>query len=170
MKMYGLAAFALIAVLAGCSGDAPAPPEPQGKSAEMPPEVPVMGEERRVLALGDSLFTGYGLKESDSYPALLEAALRALALCLRPGQQSVGIEGVVHTPPAVRRKGKAHFSAPGADGLANLRLLGGGRSVFLAQVLSQILATRPHLGVEFKGLKVQVHRHFALQAFNGFFE
>lgn len=41
--------------------------------------IPVMGKEVRVLAFGDSLFAGYGLKdaEGDSYPAKLEAALRA---------------------------------------------------------------------------------------------
>ena len=41
------------------------------------PAVPVMGPERRILAFGDSLFAGYGLDPSQSYPARLEAALRA---------------------------------------------------------------------------------------------
>ncbi|MXO90792.1 arylesterase [Altererythrobacter aquaemixtae] len=36
-----------------------------------------MGPERRILAFGDSLFAGYGVAQSDSYPAKLEAALRA---------------------------------------------------------------------------------------------
>jgi acyl-CoA thioesterase-1 len=36
-----------------------------------------MGPERRILAFGDSLFAGYGLDPSQSYPARLEAALRA---------------------------------------------------------------------------------------------
>ena len=41
--------------------------------------IPIMGEEVRILAFGDSLFAGYGLEDSegDSYPAKLEAALRA---------------------------------------------------------------------------------------------
>lgn len=41
--------------------------------------IPVMGPERRIVAFGDSLFAGYGLKdaEGDSYPSKLEAALRA---------------------------------------------------------------------------------------------
>lgn len=41
------------------------------------PAVPVMGPERRILAFGDSLFAGYGLDPAQSYPARLEAALRA---------------------------------------------------------------------------------------------
>ena len=38
---------------------------------------PVAGPERRVLALGDSLFAGYGLASGQAYPVRLEAALRA---------------------------------------------------------------------------------------------
>jgi len=41
------------------------------------PAIPVMGPERRILAFGDSLFAGYGLSPAQSYPAKLEAALRA---------------------------------------------------------------------------------------------
>jgi acyl-CoA thioesterase-1 len=36
-----------------------------------------MGPERSILAFGDSLLAGYGLGGSESYPAKLEAALRA---------------------------------------------------------------------------------------------
>lgn len=39
--------------------------------------IPVMGEEVRILAFGDSLFAGYNLPEADGYPEKLEAALRA---------------------------------------------------------------------------------------------
>lgn len=79
------------ALLAACSK--PAPPAPQGSDTPLPqtsdapaapenvPEnapFPVMGPERRILAIGDSLFAGYGLAgPADSYPARLEAALRA---------------------------------------------------------------------------------------------
>ena len=44
-----------------------------GSSAEV---VSVAGPERRVLALGDSLFAGYGLASGQAYPVRLEAALR----------------------------------------------------------------------------------------------
>ncbi|MXP32914.1 arylesterase [Erythrobacter jejuensis] len=36
-----------------------------------------MGPEKRILAFGDSLFAGYNVAKSDSYPAKLEVALRA---------------------------------------------------------------------------------------------
>jgi acyl-CoA thioesterase-1 len=39
--------------------------------------IPVMGPERRIIAFGDSLFAGYGLREGESYPDRLQAALRA---------------------------------------------------------------------------------------------
>lgn len=39
--------------------------------------IPIMGEEVRILAFGDSLFAGYNLPEADGYPEKLEAALRA---------------------------------------------------------------------------------------------
>lgn len=42
-----------------------------GSAAAMPP-----GPARRIVAIGDSLFAGYGLAPGQSYPARLEAALR----------------------------------------------------------------------------------------------
>ena len=77
-KIAVLAAVSL--ALVGCNGaeDAGASAEPiaeDGKPAL--PANPVSGPERRILAFGDSLFAGYGLDPSQSYPARLEAALRA---------------------------------------------------------------------------------------------
>jgi acyl-CoA thioesterase-1 len=68
-----------VLALAACSGAADeAAPAPAGASAEAElPAIPVMGPERRILAFGDSLFAGYGLDPAQSYPARLEAALRA---------------------------------------------------------------------------------------------
>lgn len=42
-----------------------------------------MGREIAVLAIGDSLLTGYGLEEGESYPTKLEAALRARGINAR---------------------------------------------------------------------------------------
>ena len=81
MKLYGMALAALL-LLAGC-GEEKAPAPAPRQSAEAPPDIPVMGEELAVVALGDSLFTGYGLKEGESYPVRLEVALRARGLNAR---------------------------------------------------------------------------------------
>ncbi|MBP6555910.1 MAG: arylesterase, partial [Novosphingobium sp.] len=41
------------------------------------PDLPVVGEPVTILALGDSLFAGYGVEPNQSYPSRLESALRA---------------------------------------------------------------------------------------------
>jgi acyl-CoA thioesterase I len=73
--------IAALALLAGCKGDAPAAQAsaaPLAVSADAPSDLPpVMGPEKRILAVGDSLFAGYGLNPGESYPSRLEAALRA---------------------------------------------------------------------------------------------
>lgn len=76
MKLYAGVAVA-VCLLSGCGSEAPPAPPPTQSSVEAPPEVPVMGQEMRILALGDSLFAGYGLNNGESYPAKLEVALRA---------------------------------------------------------------------------------------------
>jgi acyl-CoA thioesterase-1 len=74
--VVGAAALALAACSDGAEDAAPAAEIAEdGKPAL--PSVPVMGPERRIIAFGDSLFAGYGLDPSESYPARLEAALRA---------------------------------------------------------------------------------------------
>lgn len=50
---------------------------------DLPPDIPVMGPERPILAFGDSLLAGYGLGDGESYPARLEAALRARGINAR---------------------------------------------------------------------------------------
>ncbi|WP_370516198.1 arylesterase [Novosphingobium sp. 18052] len=44
---------------------------------DAPPQIPVMGPERSILAFGDSLLAGYGLEDGESYPDRMEQALRA---------------------------------------------------------------------------------------------
>ncbi len=70
----GCAALAL----AACSGEAgEVAAAAEETSLEAPAtDVAVSGEERRILAFGNSLFAGYGLSETEGYPEKLEAALR----------------------------------------------------------------------------------------------
>lgn len=77
MKLYG-GLLAGLLLLAGCDGgDGPSAPATPEASAEPLPDAPLMGEERHILALGDSLFAGYGVERGEGYPERLEAALRA---------------------------------------------------------------------------------------------
>lgn len=67
-------------LLTGCGKRAEAPQPATTQAATDPaalPAPPVMGSEVTILALGDSLLAGYGLDPGQSYPARLEAALRA---------------------------------------------------------------------------------------------
>lgn len=87
---------ALVLGLAACSSEAPIPePSATDRAQFAPPgeeALPVMGPERRVLAVGDSLFAGYGLSSpAESYPARLEAALRAKGINARI--QNAGVSG-----------------------------------------------------------------------------
>ncbi len=79
MLMRCLSIAILLLLAAACSNEAPSGAEP--RAAEVPepadPDFPVMGPERTILAFGDSLFAGYNVDPSDSYPAKLQASLRA---------------------------------------------------------------------------------------------
>jgi acyl-CoA thioesterase-1 len=73
-----LAGLLPVMLLAACE-DAPAnqaaidaAPDPVAQEAPVPP-----GEERHVIAFGDSLFAGYNVATDAAYPAVLEEALRA---------------------------------------------------------------------------------------------
>ncbi|MXP14633.1 arylesterase [Altererythrobacter confluentis] len=48
-----------------------------------------MGSERQILAFGDSLFAGYNVDKGESYPARLEAALRARGINARVANAGV---------------------------------------------------------------------------------
>jgi acyl-CoA thioesterase-1 len=73
MKWNSIALLATPLLLLGCKEAAQAP-APQPTTAVT--AAPVAGE-ITVLALGDSLFAGYGLGPGESYPAHLETALKA---------------------------------------------------------------------------------------------
>lgn len=71
--------FAPILLLAACdrAPDRPLEPARPPVTTAAAASQPVAGPERRILAFGDSLFAGYGVGLDNSYPAQLEAALRA---------------------------------------------------------------------------------------------
>ena len=78
-------------MVAACD-PSPAPvPQDTSPALDVPPAIPVMGPERSILAFGDSLLAGYGLSDGESYPAKLEAALRARGVNARV--TNAGISG-----------------------------------------------------------------------------
>lgn len=83
-------ALTLALALAGCGGEQPAAPATLAAS-EPAADLPVIGPEVRIVALGDSLFAGYGLEPGQSYPARLEAALRARGINAR--MMNAGVSG-----------------------------------------------------------------------------
>jgi acyl-CoA thioesterase I len=72
---------------APAQGDSGAQPGASGaagtQAAPAPPEPAVSGPLRHVVALGDSLLAGYGLRPEQAYPPRLEAALRAAGINAR---------------------------------------------------------------------------------------
>lgn len=89
--MRRFAPIAALTLLAACGQEVPPAPEPTKSAIETPPDIPVMGAEVRIMAFGDSLLTGYGLKEGESYPARLESALRARGVNAR--MTNAGVSG-----------------------------------------------------------------------------
>lgn len=76
----GVWSIILALLLAACGAEVPADQAADtglDTNAGDMATVPVMGPERNILAFGNSLFAGYGVDKSDSYPAKLQAALRA---------------------------------------------------------------------------------------------
>ena len=77
-------------LLAACADDAPPAPAETGEARNDPaPQAEISGEERRILAFGDSLFAGYGLAADEGYPEKLEAALRARGINARVADAGV---------------------------------------------------------------------------------
>ena len=87
MKWKLIALLATPLLLVGCKEAGPAP-------ALQPRATPTGAEAAdgvTVLALGDSLFAGYGLGPGESYPAHLEAALNARGIAVR--MVNAGVSG-----------------------------------------------------------------------------
>lgn len=72
-----IAGTAVMLSVIGCSEDATVPTAPQAAKARAVETPRPAGDERLVLAFGDSLYAGYGLGGGESLPARLEARLRS---------------------------------------------------------------------------------------------
>lgn len=122
MRIVGLSimlAFGAALGLAACGSEAPAP-QPS-ESVQIPDNVPVIGSERRILAFGDSLFAGYNVKESESYPARLEISLRARGINARIA--NAGVSGDT-SAAALQRLGFTLDNQPARPDLAIVELGG----------------------------------------------
>jgi acyl-CoA thioesterase-1 len=63
---------------AGCSQQAEAPPVEQANpSVEQRAVQQAQADERLVVAIGDSLYAGYGVRQNESFPAVLEQELES---------------------------------------------------------------------------------------------
>lgn len=87
-RYAGAAALIQGLMLAGCSqnGDQAGPPAnvtAPVASEIAGPTAPVTGPRRLVLAFGDSLYAGYGLKRGEGLPAVIERGLRAQGIDAR---------------------------------------------------------------------------------------
>lgn len=73
-------AMAIVLLASGCGSEAQvAPPKASSSEAARPPA----GPERLVVAFGDSLYAGYGVKPNEAWPAKLQAALWARGINAR---------------------------------------------------------------------------------------
>ena len=70
--VWGILALGL--ALAACDR---APPPPRPRPSASPTIRPPAGPEKLIVAFGDSLYAGYGLKPGEAWPAKLEKALWA---------------------------------------------------------------------------------------------
>jgi acyl-CoA thioesterase-1 len=78
-----------------------------------------MGPERPILAFGDSMLAGYGLKDGESYPGRLEAALRARGVNARI--TNAGVSGET-TGQGLRRLAETLEAQPTKPELAIISL------------------------------------------------
>jgi len=148
MRVVGLSimlAFGAVLGLAGCGSEAPAP-QPS-ESAQIPDNVPVIGPERRILAFGDSLFAGYNVKESESYPARLEISLRARGINARIA--NAGVSGDT-SAAALQRLAFTLDNQPAKPDLAIVEL--GGNDMLRGIPPAE---TRANIGAVLKELKAR---------------
>lgn len=125
------AAILQAALLAGCGEPATKEPVPVTNATAAAPAaaaVPVGGPQRLVLAFGDSLYAGYGLKRGESLPDALQAGLRAQGIDAKV--INAGVSG--DTTAAGRRR--LSYTLDKLEHAPDLVLLGLGGNDVLRQV------------------------------------
>ncbi len=83
MKWKLLVLLATPLALLGCKDAAPVPAPTPPPATAITASATSAAEQITILALGDSLFAGYGLGPGQSYPARLEAALKSRGISAR---------------------------------------------------------------------------------------
>ena len=147
MKLIWPLSLAVLA-LAGCKEDRPVP---VANASEAAPPAPVIGPELKIVALGDSLFAGYGLEPGQSYPARLEAALRARGINARI--MNAGVSGDT-TAGGLQRLGFTLNSLPEPPALVVISL--GGNDMLRALPPEQTRANLDAILAELGKRKIKV--------------
>lgn len=119
-----------LVVLPACSDEATAPPAPKTAGPGPVSTQRPLGDERLVVAFGDSLYAGYGLAKDDSLPAQLEGELRAAGI--NATVVNAGVSG--DTSAAGRQRLK--FTLEGLARAPDLVILGLGGNDALRQIPS----------------------------------
>jgi acyl-CoA thioesterase I len=142
----GAAAFLQIILLAACSpGDVGNRAEAPSQAKAVQPVIVVKGPERLILAFGDSLYAGYGLKAGESMPAQVETLLRRQGI-----NAKVVNAGVSGDTTAAGRKRLA-FALDNLSRKPDLVLLGLGGNDVLRQI--PVAETRTNLVAMLEELK-----------------
>ncbi|GAA4713926.1 arylesterase [Sphingomonas lutea] len=102
-----------------CSKPAQAPPVEQANtSVEGATTAAPVGDERLVLALGDSLYAGYGVDQNESFPSVLEQALEARGV--RARVVNAGVSG----DTSAGGRARLAFTLDGLDRKPDLVIVG----------------------------------------------
>jgi len=142
----GAAAFLQIISLAACSpGDVGNRAEAPSQAQPVQPVIVVKGPEQLILAFGDSLYAGYGLKAGESMPAQVEKLLRRQGI-----NAKVVNAGVSGDTTAAGRKRLA-FAIDNLSRKPDLVLLGLGGNDVLRQI--SVAETRTNLVAMLEELK-----------------
>lgn len=123
-----VAATAPLLLIAACSDDATAPPAPNSAQAG-PVDTPrPLGDERLIVAFGDSLYAGYGLGKGESLPARLESRLR------QSGINATVINAGVSGDTSAAGRQRLAFTLDGLRRAPDLVILGLGANDALRQL------------------------------------